>query len=86
MADKNGAFRLHVTVHPDKHPAAYEALKCIDRRARSSRLMLIAESSLDRPGTPRSTAPGPSPSPGTVDGPSPVDDLGSLLVFTGGTV
>lgn len=86
MAEKNNGFRLHVTIHPEKHPATYAALKSVDQRARSSRLMQIAESSLDRLASPCLTVPEPPTPSGAAQAPSSVDDLGSLLGFMGGDV
>lgn len=86
MAEKNNGFRLHVTIHPEKHPATYAALKSIDQRARSSRLMQIAESSLEPLTSSRATAPEPAMPSGAAHAPSSVDDLGSLLGFMGGDV
>jgi hypothetical protein len=81
MPETKSALTVHVTIHPDKHPAVYAALVSVEPRARSYRLSTISEAAFGgQLGSSRTNEPSRPVLAGTARAPSsPVDELGSLL-------
>ena len=83
MAENKVPLHLHVTIHPDKHPAIYAALISVEPRSRVYHLTMISETALGSLGSARTIEPIQSLSAGAARASTPVDDLGALLGFTG---